>query len=151
MIIRAPGWRHCREIRRPSSLDEPLSGQLGAASLADRLGGEDPRIDHMLSMRALATRWGELPQREQQILLLRFRGGMTQAQIGQQLGISQMHVCRLLAHALGYLRRGPGEPERGSRQCPAAPSANGPAPSPGRPQHPGAGGDQRGLRASIPH
>jgi RNA polymerase sigma-B factor len=45
-----------------------------------------------------------LPQREQQILLLRFRGSMTQAQIGQQLGISQMHVCRLLAHALGYLR-----------------------------------------------
>ena len=76
----------------------------GAASLAGRLGGEDPRIDHMLSMRALATHWGELPRREHQILLLRFRIGMTQAQIGQQLGISQMHVCRLLAHALGYLR-----------------------------------------------
>ncbi len=55
-------------------------------------------------MAALATHWGELPRREQQILLLRFRGGMTQAQIGQQLGISQMHVGRLLAHALGYLR-----------------------------------------------
>jgi RNA polymerase sigma-B factor len=89
---------------RPYSLDEPLSDQSGAASLADRLGGEDPRIEHMLSMRALGTHWGELPWREQQILLLRFRGGMTQAQIGQQLGISQMHVGRLLAHALGYLR-----------------------------------------------
>ena len=88
---------------RPYSLDAPLS-ESSAASLADRLGGQDPRIDHILSMTALATHWGELPQREQQILVLRFRGGMTQAQIGQQLGISQMHVCRLLAHALGYLR-----------------------------------------------
>ena len=33
-----------------------------------------------------------------------FRGGMTQAQIGQRLRISQMHVSRLRAHALGYLR-----------------------------------------------
>jgi RNA polymerase sigma-B factor len=89
---------------RPYSLDEPVSSRSGAASLADLLGGEDPRIDHMLSMQALATHWGELPEREQQILLLRFRGGMTQAQIGQQLGISQMHVGRLLARALGYLR-----------------------------------------------
>jgi len=89
---------------RPSSLDAPLSGQPGGYSLADLVGGEDPRIDHMLSMQALATHWGELPPREQQILLLRFRGDMTQAQIGQQLGLSQMHVSRLLAHALGYLR-----------------------------------------------
>jgi len=88
---------------RPYSLDAPLS-ESGAASLADRPGGEDPRIDHMLSVRALATHWGELPRREQQILLLRFRGGMTQAQIGRQLGISQMHVGRLLAHALGHPR-----------------------------------------------
>ena len=36
--------------------------------------------------------------------MLRFYGDMTQAQIGHQLGISQMHVSRLLAHALGYLR-----------------------------------------------
>ena len=35
---------------------------------------------------------------------MRFRGGMTQAQIGQRLCISQMHVSRLIAHALGYLR-----------------------------------------------
>jgi len=58
----------------------------------------------MLGMRAVATHWGELPLREQQILRMRFHGGMTQAEIGQQLGISQMHVSRLLAHALGYLR-----------------------------------------------
>jgi RNA polymerase sigma-B factor len=82
------------------SLDEPAGGQAGAASLAE----EDPQLEHMLGMQAVATHWGELPLREQKILLLRFYGGMTQAQVGQQLGISQMHVSRLLAHALGYLR-----------------------------------------------
>ena len=48
--------------------------------------------------------WGELPRREQRILLMRFYGDMTQAEIGRALGISQMHVSRLLAHALGFLR-----------------------------------------------
>jgi RNA polymerase sigma-B factor len=89
---------------QPSSLDAPLSGRPGVASLADLLGEEDPHLEHMLSMQAVATHWGELPAREQQILLLRFYGGMTQAQVGRQLGISQMHVSRLAAHALGYLR-----------------------------------------------
>ncbi len=45
-----------------------------------------------------------LSPHEQKILLMRFYDGMTQDQIGQQLGISQMHVSRLLSHALGYLR-----------------------------------------------
>jgi RNA polymerase sigma-B factor len=89
---------------QPRSLQEPEGGKAGTASLADQFGEEDPQLDHMLGMQAVATHWGELPPREQKILLLRFYGGMTQAQVGQQLGISQMHVSRLLAHALGYLR-----------------------------------------------
>jgi RNA polymerase sigma-B factor len=89
---------------RPSSLDASPSGRRGAAILADFLGEQDQRMEHMLSMQAVATHWGELPARERQILLLRFYGGMTQAQIGQQLGLSQVHVSRLLTHALGYLR-----------------------------------------------
>jgi RNA polymerase sigma-70 factor (sigma-B/F/G subfamily) len=89
---------------RPSSLDVPLSGRPGAHSLDDLLGHEDPRIDHMLGMHAVVTHWGELPTREQQVLLLRYRGGLTQAQIGKQLGLSQMQISRLLAHALDYLR-----------------------------------------------
>jgi RNA polymerase sigma-B factor len=88
----------------PFSLDAPLAGQPAVASLADVLGEEDPRLEHMLSMRAVATHWGELPPREQQILIMDFRGGMTQTQIGQQLRISQMHVSRLRARALGHLR-----------------------------------------------
>jgi RNA polymerase sigma-B factor len=86
----------------PHSLDAPLGGQPGI--LADILGEEDPRMEHMLGMQAVAAHWGELPAREQEILLMDFCGGMTQAQIGQRLRISQMHVSRLRAHALGYLR-----------------------------------------------
>jgi RNA polymerase sigma-B factor len=88
----------------PSSLDAPLSGQPGTALLADLFGEEDPRMDHMLDMQAVATHWGELSPHEQKVLLMRFYGGMTQDKIGQQLGISQIQVSRLLGRALGYLR-----------------------------------------------
>jgi RNA polymerase sigma-B factor len=100
-----------REARRadlvfqPASLDAPLAGRPDAASLADVLGEEDSEVEHTLDMESVAAHWDELPRREQKILLLRFYGDMTQAEIGQQLGISQMHVSRLLAHALGYLRQ----------------------------------------------
>jgi len=90
---------------RPSSLDALLADQTGTDTLADLLGEEDRGLEHMLGMRAVAAHWGELPPREQRILLMRFHQDMTQAQIGQQLGISQMHVSRLCAHALGYLRQ----------------------------------------------
>jgi RNA polymerase sigma-B factor len=90
---------------RPSSLDTLLASQAGTATLADVLGEEDRGVEHMLGMRAVAAHWGELPPREQKILLMRFHQDMTQAQIGQQLGISQIHVSRLLAHALGHLRQ----------------------------------------------
>jgi RNA polymerase sigma-B factor len=99
-----------REARRaelvlyPKSLDEPAASHGGPPALADLLGQDDPRLEHMLDMRAVVTHWGELPAREQQILALRFYGDMTQSQVGQHLGMSQMQVSRLLAHALGYLR-----------------------------------------------
>ena len=102
--------RDLREARqaemafRPSSLDAPLTGESGATSLADLIGEEDPRLEHMLGMQTVAMHWAELPPREQKILFMRFQGDMTQTEIGRQLGISQMHVSRLLTHALGYLR-----------------------------------------------
>jgi len=88
----------------PYSLDAPPAGQPSMIILADYLGEEDPRIEHILGMQAVGTHWGELPAREQKILLMDFRDGMTQVQIGQRLRISQMRVSRLRAHALGYLR-----------------------------------------------
>jgi RNA polymerase sigma-B factor len=89
---------------QPSSLDAPLTGQPAVMTLADALGAEDPALEHMLAMHAVAAHWAELPEREQQILVMDFRGGLNQVQIGQRLHISQMHVSRLRARALGHLR-----------------------------------------------
>ena len=55
-------------------------------------------------MAAVSAHWQDLPRREQRILTMRFYGNLTQSEIGERLGISQMHVSRLLARALGYLR-----------------------------------------------
>jgi RNA polymerase sigma-B factor len=86
------------------SLDAPLSDRQDSTDLADMLGGEDEGLEHTVDMEAVTAHWHELPAREQRILLLRFYGNLTQAEIGDRLGISQMHVSRLLARALGYLR-----------------------------------------------
>jgi RNA polymerase sigma-B factor len=99
---------HARQAElafQPSSLDAPLAGQpAGTGTLADLLGGQDLRIEHMLDMNAVAAHWGELPLRERKILLMDFYGDLPQTEIGRRLGISQMHVSRLRARALGYLR-----------------------------------------------
>ncbi len=91
-------------VFHPHSLDAPMSTDDDAATLGDLLGGEDPRVERTLDMQAVSTHWGELPEREQHILAMRFYGNMTQAEIGEKLGVSQMHVSRLLARALDYLR-----------------------------------------------
>jgi len=96
--------RRAELILQPRSLDAPLTDRPDAAGLADVLGEEDPQLEQTLDLEAVATHWDELPRREQRILLLRFYGDMTQAEIGVQLGISQMQVSRLLAHALSHLR-----------------------------------------------
>lgn len=89
----------------PYSLDAPVAGRPEAGTLADHLGSEDQQVELMLDWQALAAHWGELTGREQQILLLRYFGDLTQAEIGRQLGISQMHVSRLIAAALTRLRQ----------------------------------------------
>jgi RNA polymerase sigma-B factor len=89
---------------QPLSLDAPLTSQPDAANLADVLGQQDPNIELALNLQAIAAHWDELPDRERRILVLRFYHDMTQAQIGAQIGVSQMQVSRLLAHALGFLR-----------------------------------------------
>jgi RNA polymerase sigma-B factor len=86
------------------SLDAPLYGQEDPATLSELIGQEDPQVEHTLDMESVLTHWSDLPEREQRILTMRFYGNMTQAEIGERLGISQMHVSRLLARALRYLR-----------------------------------------------
>ena len=92
-------------LMQPCSLDAPLAGQPEGTRLADVLGQEDPEVERTVLMQTLKAHWHELPHREQRILLMRFYSDMTQTQIGEKLGISQMHVSRLLAHAIGYLRQ----------------------------------------------
>jgi RNA polymerase sigma-B factor len=87
-----------------ASLDAPVTGDDDAAPLADLLGADDQAVEHALDMQAVRTHLEDLPEREQRILNLRFYGNLTQAEIGQRLGISQMHVSRLLTRALTYLR-----------------------------------------------
>jgi RNA polymerase sigma-B factor len=86
------------------SLDAPLAGEDESASLAELIGEQDGRVEHAIDMAAVSAHWNELPERQQRILLMRFYGNMTQSEIGGKLGISQMHVSRLLTQSLNYLR-----------------------------------------------
>jgi RNA polymerase sigma-B factor len=86
------------------SLDAPMSDRDDPALLADMLGDDDPDLAHAVDMEAVNAHWEELPEREQRILVMRFYGNLTQTEIGERLGISQMHVSRLLARALGHLK-----------------------------------------------
>jgi RNA polymerase sigma-B factor len=86
------------------SLDAPIFDRQDPVQLADLLGEDDHDVEHTLDMEAVSAHWKELPVREQRILTMRFYGNLTQAEIGERLGISQMHVSRLLARSLSYLR-----------------------------------------------
>jgi RNA polymerase sigma-B factor len=92
------------QVFQIASLDAPVGADGSGDTAGDLLGAEDPELEHALDMEAVWTHYEELPAREQRLLMMRFYGNMTQAQIGQQLGMSQMHVSRLLGRALAYLR-----------------------------------------------
>jgi RNA polymerase sigma-B factor len=87
-----------------ASLDAPLAAGDDSSSLAELLGAEDPQLEHTLDIAAVWQHCDELPAREQRMLMMRFYGNMTQDQIAAELGVSQMHVSRLLSRALAYLR-----------------------------------------------
>jgi RNA polymerase sigma-B factor len=87
------------------SLDAPLSDEHDPTLLADMVGDDDPAVAHTTDIESVYTHLDELPEREQRILMLRFYGNLSQEQIGDRLGMSQMHVSRLLARALSYLRK----------------------------------------------
>jgi RNA polymerase sigma-B factor len=88
------------------SLDAPDSGDDDAPAVADSLGINDDALEGVEYRESLKPLLEQLPPREKRILLLRFFGNMTQSQIAAELGISQMHVSRLLARTLAHLREG---------------------------------------------
>jgi RNA polymerase sigma-B factor len=97
--------RAASEVFQVASLDAPVTSAVDSASLGDMVGAEDPDLQHGIEIDAVWQYCGDLPAREQRLLMMRFYGNMTQAQIGAELGISQMHVSRLLDRSLTYLRQ----------------------------------------------
>ena len=91
---------------RSSSLDERLSGEEDSPTLAATLGQEDAALEGVEYRESLQPLLATIPARERRILILRFFGNMTQSQIAADIGISQMHVSRLLAQTLAKLREG---------------------------------------------
>ena len=91
-----------------TSLDAHVGGTDGdeSPSLVDRLGGDDLDLEAVEYRESLKPLLAALPSRERRILALRFFHGMTQSEIAAEVGISQMHVSRLLAKSLATLREG---------------------------------------------
>jgi RNA polymerase sigma-B factor len=87
-----------------ASLDTPV-GEDSSITLGDTLGGVDDGFELAELRVALGPALAELDEREQKIISLRFYGNLTQTEIAEQIGISQMHVSRLLTKALAKLRR----------------------------------------------
>jgi RNA polymerase sigma-B factor len=89
-----------------TSLDAPIeTDDGGSTTFADQLGTEDEHLENLEYRASLAPEMAKLPEREQRILYLRFFKGMTQSEIADRLGISQMHVSRLLTRTLMRLRQ----------------------------------------------
>jgi len=85
------------------SLDAPVADEDDGASLGELTGADDPRLQHVVDIESVHAHWAELDDQSQLLLTLRFYGNMTQEQIGERLGVSQMQVSRLLRRALDHL------------------------------------------------
>jgi RNA polymerase sigma-B factor len=115
----------------PASLNVPVQGGAGAGEFGDMLGSSDvdlESVDDKITVSGLLLR---LPARERQMLAMRFYGNRTQAEIAAELGISQMHVSRLLSRALAWLRE--------AMLSDAMPRWEGASPEP----------EQHGMRVSV--
>ncbi|MEU8689924.1 RNA polymerase sigma factor SigF [Streptomyces sp. NPDC048665] len=90
---------------KSASLDAAINGsQDGEAVLADFIGDEDEALELVDDFHALAPMIAELDERDRKIIHWRFVEELTQAQIGERLGVSQMHVSRLITRLLARLR-----------------------------------------------
>ncbi|MFJ9245894.1 SigB/SigF/SigG family RNA polymerase sigma factor [Streptomyces sp. NPDC101776] len=92
-----------------SSLDAALSSDAGAEGetvLADVIGADDPGLELVDDLSSLAPLIAQLDERERKIIHMRYVEERTQAEIGEELGVSQMHVSRLISRMLRRLRAG---------------------------------------------
>jgi RNA polymerase sigma-B factor len=87
------------------SLDHPRRvGDSESDTIADTLGTSDGRFELIEDRATIGRGFRTLPDRERRILYLRFVDGLTQAEIGERMGMSQMHVSRLIRRAIDRLR-----------------------------------------------
>jgi RNA polymerase sigma-B factor len=96
---------HAGEAYRSSSLDEMLGSGEGSATLGEFLGDLDSDLALIEDREGLRPLLAELAPRERTILALRFFRQLTQTQIAEQVGISQMHVSRVLRQTLAFLHQ----------------------------------------------
>ncbi len=96
LAMRADG-----EARSSHSLDHQAGDD---GSVADMVGDLDPALDNVELSHDVHAALARMPEREQRILLMRFYGDRTQAEIAERLGISQVHVSRVLARTLAAVR-----------------------------------------------
>ncbi|ROQ26803.1 RNA polymerase sigma factor (sigma-70 family) [Streptomyces sp. PanSC19] len=106
---RGTGGGYGRAPVRPEHPDRAIGSgddENEDAALADLVGEEDPALGLVEDFHSLAPLVEALGERDRLLLHLRFVEELTQTQIGERLGVSQMHVSRLLARSLGRLRNG---------------------------------------------
>lgn len=96
--------REAAGAHRAESLDRPCSDDQDATRIADTLGAPEPgylQAEHAATLEAMMS---VLSDREREILRLRFAEDLTQSEIGRRVGVSQMHISRLLREAITQLR-----------------------------------------------
>jgi RNA polymerase sigma-B factor len=99
---------------RFASLDAPRADSEGAEAVGETLGSEDAELARAEQRATLEPLLSRLPNRQQEIVILRFFEGLTQSEIARRLDVSQMQVSRLLNRSVAQLRslaREPAEPE----------------------------------------
>jgi RNA polymerase sigma-B factor len=94
--------RMCNAGHRPTSLNTPLGDD--SREFGDVIGRSDATLENVTDRLTVDELMRELPPQVQRMIILRFYGNLTQSQIGAELGISQMHVSRLLRRGLAWLR-----------------------------------------------
>jgi RNA polymerase sigma-B factor len=87
-----------------SSLDAPRAHEDDSDSYADTIGADDEAYEQIEYMETIAPTMRALPERDRLVLKLRFEDDMTQSEIAQRIGVSQMHVSRLIRRAIARLR-----------------------------------------------
>jgi len=110
--------REASAAYRAVSLDRPRDEEDDeSGGIADSVGIEDPGFSVAEDAATVERLMRVLSDREREVLRLRFEEDLTQSEIGMRVGVSQMHVSRLIRQSVARLREaaGPSEPPRGSR------------------------------------